>query len=557
MRSDLVKFVVEHWRPYRRDLPTIVGLTLAYASCLVAGPIFLERIVDAILAARTTAEVMGGVGLFVAAGGGQALAYTLLIRTRLRLNLGFDYGVRTRAYDRLLAGPAPRLSTGDVVSRLTDDVGEKLAWFMGSGLLRTFEAMVVGGVALGMMARLDLRLALVACLPMPLVGLVWGFSASRLEEAYAASQAAVSRVSALLESSFTGIRVVKAHGAEPVKEALLARAIDDERRAQLRAARWQVAIDTLHGHVWPLALGGVLLVGGASVAAGEMTLGRLVAFETYTLMLVPPMIDLAQLLVRGRAGASSIGRIREVEGDAASSREWAWAEARRPDATSSVEQPSAPPPAALELAFDALGFDRGGDAPRLSGVELAVRPGTLTVLTGPVGSGKSTLLALAAGSLIPTEGAVRLGGADLRGWDAAARARAVALVPQEPYLFSTTVEENIRLGRPWVGADDVARAVAAAHLGADIAAWPRGLATDVGTRGLRLSGGQKQRVALARALAGRPAVLLLDDVTASLDTVTEDEVWKAIFAELPSLAVLASSHRTATLARADTVVRLP
>jgi ATP-binding cassette subfamily B protein len=558
-----VPFLWHHWRPYRAFVPVLVGLTLGNAALVAVSPALLARVVDGVVAGLHPGRLAAGVAVLLAAGAAQVGIYLTLVNVRVRMNLAFDAGVRLRAVEHLLRkgpGALQGLRTGDVVTRLTDDVTEKLAWFMCSGVFRLLEASAILAAGLYGMVRLDPVLAACALGPLPVLLGIYVATARRLEDRSRDVQEAISREAAALETCLAGIRVVKSFGAEPMQREILRGTIETQRRAEMAAVRWQALVDTLYGQLWPLGLVLVLLVGGAAAARGDVSLGTLAAFDAWVLLLVHPVFDLAQFLVRGQASAVYVDRIREVEqlpeevSDVPAARPLA---RRVGDAVPPPRSPEAPA-GPLLLRYEDVSHRHGAAAREtFSDLRFEARPGELTALTGPVGSGKSTALALAVRLMDPAGGRVTLGGRDVREWDPPVLRRAMALVPQEAQLLSASILENITLGRPWVGDADVARAVEAACLADEIASFPDGLGTQVGARGVRLSGGQKQRVALARALAGRPAVLLLDDVTASLDAATEERVWRALSLWLPDCAAVAVTHRPSTLARAARVVTMP
>jgi ABC-type multidrug transport system fused ATPase/permease subunit len=192
----------------------------------------------------------------------------------------------------------------------------------------------------------------------------------------------------------------------------------------------------------------------------------------------------------------------------------------------------------------------------LADITFAARPGRVTAVVGEIGAGKSTAMMLLARLIDPTEGRVLVGGRDARDWNPVELRRAIGYVPQEAQLLSGSVLENVRFGRNWIDPGDIDAAIDIARLRGDLAVWPDGLETRVGSRGLRISGGQQQRVALARALAGRPSLLLLDDCTASLDAETEQAVWNALLAAMPGCTTILVTHRPAALRRCDQIVVL-
>ncbi|MGH7199291.1 MAG: ABC transporter ATP-binding protein, partial [Planctomycetaceae bacterium] len=331
--------------------------------------------------------------------------------------------------------------------------------------------------------------------------------------------------------------------------------------AEVRAVRWQTVIDSFYGNVWQLAIVGVLLAGGAMSLRGDVSLGEIITFDVYVLMLVWPMFDVGQFLVRGKLSGVAITRIDELERfepDVRLGNDDAKLPTRRPRDAAPADHPAPPVPRpSLSVDFDGVSYRYAdADADALFDVSFAAQSGRLTAIVGAVGSGKSTALALVPRLMEPTRGRIVIGERELTSWDPVALRGLIGYVPQEAALLSGTVEENIRFGREWITDDDLSMAIETARLGEAIDIWPQGLQTVVGSRGLRLSGGQKQRVALARALAGRPSVLLLDDCTSALDAETEEAVWQHLLREIPGCTTLLVTHRTATLRRADRIIVL-
>ncbi len=566
MRKSLreqIPWVVEHWRPYRAMLAWIVALTLVNGLVTVMYPVFLERIVDGIEGSLSTRHLLINVALLLTFGALHAAVYYLLQFARLKVNLSMDYGIRIRAFEHMLRmGPSffHRFRTGDLVTRLTDDVTEKLAWYLCSGLLRTLEALVVIGFGVLMMLRMDPGLTLAAAGPLPILIGIYILVASRLEGRYRAVQSAISRINDALESAFSGIRVVKGFGVEPTQKALVEGAIEGQRRAEIRAVRYQTLIDALYGHIWQLAIILVLLVGGAAAMRGDITLGRLVAFDAYVLLLVWPMFDLGQFLVRGRVSAVSISRIselEEVEPEVGDPRRASLLPRRPGEPIVAPRQAASTTTEPLTLTAEGVAYRyAGADHPAITGISFEAVPGSITAVVGEVGSGKTSLLNLVPRLVDPGSGHLSMGDESVSGWPLGALRERVGMVSQDPVLFSDTVRENVRFGRSWIPREDLDMAVRVSALKRDLAEWSEGLETVVGNRGIQLSGGQKQRVALARALAGRPSVLLLDDCTSALDASTEDAVWKALFEELPTCTTLVVTHRPATLERADRILLL-
>jgi ATP-binding cassette subfamily B protein len=285
----------------------------------------------------------------------------------------------------------------------------------------------------------------------------------------------------------------------------------------------------------------VLWVGGARLLNGSISLGSFVLFQTYMGMLVWPMIAMGWVINLMQRGTASLGRIREML-----------------DMPAAIAAPvDALPLTAVRGEIEFRGVRLGyaaGEA--LRGVDLKIAAGETVALAGHTGCGKTSLVNLVPRLLDPTEGTVLVDGEDVRRYDPQALRRRIAMVPQETFLFSMTLGENIALGAPDAGREAILRAAGVAGLEPDLAAMPNGLETVVGERGLTLSGGQKQRTAIARAVLREPSILILDDSLSSVDTVTEERILRELTAVMRGRTTLLVSHRVSTIRHADRIVVL-
>jgi ATP-binding cassette subfamily B protein len=552
-----------HWAKHLGEIPVIFALTLANAATLVAYPYLLKWIIEGIERQFSVQQLLWDVLWLAVAGIGHAAIYAALQMRRVRLNLGFEYAMRLRAFEYVLrtgAEFAARFRTGDVTTRLMDDVTDKLSWYMCSGIFRVVEALSIIVFGVAMMCWISPELTLYTAGPLPILIGLFIFTANTLQRRYKAVQKSISELNDALESCFGGIRVVKAFTAEEQQIALIGAAIEKQRRAEVRAVRWQTVIDSLYGNIWQLAIVGVLLAGGGMAVSGRISLGDVVAFDAYVLLLVGPMFDIGQFLVRGKVSAVSIGRVQELEEALPEPFESGLSKpvSRTLDEpTGYTEAARAPAREPLVLRFEDVQY-RFPKAEReaLSRVEFVAKPGTLTAVVGEIGAGKSTLLALVPRLADPQAGRVVIGDRAVTEWDAGDLRGQIGYASQEAVLFSGTIADNVRFGRAGISDDDVRRALDTACLRLEPPGWPQGIETEIGSRGVRLSGGQKQRVALARALAGRPSILLLDDCTASLDAETEHRVWEQLLRELPNCTTLLATHRPSTLERVDQIIVL-
>ena len=459
------------------------------------------------------------------AGVGHALVFVVVQGMRSVMNVTITRYARIYVLDRMSQIDTDALRAfraGDVVARLHDDAGDKTSWYLCSGVFRAYESLFVSLFALASVWRLAPWWSLWLLLPIPLLGIVQALTQRTLSERNAAVQAAISRSSSELASTFGAIRTVTASRLAPLQRARFLSAVGEQRDAEIRATMLQQALNLLYQYGWQMTTTLLLLLGGLAVLRGEMTLGRYLALEGLAAVLVMPMLDFGQLLSRLPQTAVALRRLDEI------------AELR-----AAPEPQPAPGDPEIALSVTDLSLRDGGEI-LLDRISLSVRSGERLAVTGRLGSGKSLLCEIIAGMRRPTSGGVQIAGL-------------LAPVPQDPSLLSGSLRENIDLGRN-LSAEDIERAIRVSQLQADLPRLPDGLETLLGERGITLSGGQRQRVAIARALAGRPSLLVLDDATSALDARVESAFFEALREEFGGLTVLVVTHRKATLASADRVI---
>ncbi len=454
--------------------------------------------------------------------------------------------LRQQLYDHLQTLDArffARTKVGDLMAHATNDISA-VRGAAGEGVMAGWDAVAMATITIAVMVTtVDWRLALAALLPLALLPPISWKLGEQVHRRYGTVQAAFSTLSDKVQENIAGIRVVKGFAREADQVARFDEANEAYRAAFTRLARIDVAWDPLIHLLAGLATVIGLGYGGLLVLGQEITLGQFVAFNSYLAMMVWPMLALGWAMNIVQRATASVGRLQALLDE-------------RPTI---VDGPDALPLDAPrgELAVRGLTFRHAPDGPAvLQDVTLAVGPGRTLGVFGATGSGKSTLANLLVRVLEPPVGTVFLDGQDVTGLQLAGLRRAIAYVPQEAFLFSRTIGENVTFDPAPHGDAEVAEAARRAQLTSDLAAMPAGLATEIGERGVTLSGGQRQRVGIARALLKDAPVLVLDDCMSAVDAATEASLLEALAPERARRATIVVSHRTAALAACDEIVVL-
>ena len=482
--------------------------------------------------------VLLGVGLLEVCGG--AFRHLYAIRNRSSSDARVRDAIFAHAL-RLDATYHDRVGPGELLSRASSD-SQHVARMMDAIGHTIGYALTVVAVAIVMFA-LDAQLALVVLIPVPFISVgAWLYS-RQYERGTRRLQESWGEASTLVEETVSGIRVVKGLGAGDALSARFRSRSGEVMRRALDLARLDAVFIPLLEMLPLLGIAAVLWLGGRRVIDGGLTLGSFIAFNAYVVMLVWPMRVLGQRVTTVQKALAASGRITEVLEAEPSLRE--------PRHPKELEQP-----VRGDIRLEAIRFGHEGDRAVLDGLDLHVAPGESLALVGATGSGKSTVAGLLARLYDPEDGRVLLDGHDLRELRLADVRRAVALVFEETFLFSESVRENIRVGRPEAGDDDVRRAAELAGATSFVDDLPDGYDTILGERGFSLSGGQRQRIAIARAILADPAVLVLDDATSAVDATKEHEIRAALAEVMRNRTTLVIAHRPATIALADRVAVL-
>ncbi|NVD98126.1 ABC transporter transmembrane domain-containing protein [Massilia sp. BJB1822] len=537
-------FVRVQWRAYAAAGAMLAGV--AVLTILV--PRKIGTMID-----RLAAHELSGSALLLEIGellliG--ALIYFLRVGWRLKLfAAAYQLGVelRTRFYRRLsLQGPGfyQKQRTGDLMALATNDI-DAIEMAAGEAMLAGFDGslsllMVLGVMLLGV----DWRLALIALLPFPLMGLAFWRISSHI---HTASTDSLKRFSALndhVQETLSGVRTLRALGLEQRSSAQFSDLAGHAAAASLTAQRWEAAYEPAVGLTLTAATGLTLGLGSYLVWNGELTIGALTSFSMYLGQLIWPMFAAGWVLSLIERGRAAFARLQPMLDE--------------PLAIDDHGTLNKRAPGALELRD--VGYAYSGQLePALSNITLTLQPGQTLGLVGPTGSGKSTLLRLVLRQLAPQHGALRWGGHGLDEYQLKTLRAAISWVPQESFLFSASIAENIALARPEASRAEVERAARLAAIHDDILLFPQGYETEVGEKGITLSGGQRQRVAIARALLADNDLLLLDDALSAVDTGTETSILEhleELRAARPGRSAVIASHRLSAVVNADLIVVL-
>jgi ATP-binding cassette subfamily B protein len=544
----------------------VVLLTLSFvtSALVVIQPILLKNIFDLLQSGeiRTTrlpyvdgwvnslghGRIANYAVMLIAFGLAAFAVRTILVGHRAYLNIKLEWEFRQRAFEDV-TGKGPdffnRFNTGDLVTRLTDDVSEnKLAWFACSGIFRFYESLTLITFSLIMMLSINPTLTAWTAGPLPILILIYMKSASLLQRRFETLQKKISAVNDMMEACFSGIRVIKAYGREHDQRQRFGHAAEDRRQAEVSAVRTHTVIESLWMYIWQVGIVIVLLAGGYYVINGRLSIGEFIAFDSYVLLLIYPMFDAGNFMVRGLRATVSVDRLIELE-----------KHAPMIDPHGTGAGASGEPQGQVEFKGVSFRFP-GHERDILKDVSFTIEPGQRVSLVGRVGSGKSWAVRMIPRLVDPTAGTIAVDGTDLRDYDIHALRHSIGYVPQEPILFSDTIENNVRFGRDDVSHQTLDWAIDVSQLREEIDAFPEGMQTRIGVRGMSISGGQKQRLALARALVGKPKILILDDCTSALDARTEAALWDRLHEVLPELTCFIITHRPATLELCDDIIVL-
>jgi ATP-binding cassette, subfamily B, multidrug efflux pump len=512
----------------------------------VQGPQILRKAIDELERGVTRERIVFLAGVFVAI----YLVKGVFLYAQRWILIGIsreiEFDLRNDLFlqlERQDASFYQKYRTGDIMARMTNDLNA-VRMLLGPALMYSANTVFFTVGALYYLLRISPWLTLVAWAPMPLASILVQYFGRKIHDRFEKIQESFSEISSQAQENYTGARLVRAFGREQSQMSLF----EKLNRQYISRA---LGLVQLMGMLWPtlefilgIAMIITLLVGGHEVIAHRITPGEFLAFNTYMILLIWPIIAVGWVVNLFQRGTASVKRIDELLH-------------AQPGIDDRKADPAIPANLVLqgEIEFRHLSFSYG-ETPVLHNISLKIPAGSSLAVVGPTGSGKSTLVSLISRLYEAPENSLFIDGRPIRHYPLEVLRRNMGVVPQETFLFSETIGENVAFGSPNASEADLLDAAETAHIRREFEDFPQGFQTMVGERGMTLSGGQKQRSAIARALLRHPAILILDDALASVDTYTEERILSGLRTYTTTATTILISHRVSTVRNADQIAVL-
>lgn len=510
----------------------------------VTAPLIVKAAIDAVAHGTTAGRLLTLAGVLLGIALTKAVFQFWMRWILIGISRDVEYDLRNDLFAHLMR-LAPRYytehRTGDLMSKLTNDLNA-VRNLVGPGIMYSANTVVIGIATIGLMLHLDWRLTLLALAPLPLASLTVKFFGQRIHDQYEKIQGMYSELTEKVRENLAGVRVIRAFRQEEAEMAQFGcmnqEFVEKNKRLIWISSFLWPALALLFGMSFML----LMVVGGAHVLSGAISVGTFAAFNLYLMYLIWPIIALGWVTNLAQRGLASLGRL------------WSIFEAQPEIHDGRVP---ATPVMHLrgEIEFRNLSFSYNG-RPILKNINLQIPAGKAVAIVGATGSGKSTLVSLIPRLYDAPEGSVLIDGVPIREIPLQTLRRHIGFVPQETFLFSASVRENIRFGTSGAADREVERAAEISNILSDIRDFSKGFDTMVGERGLTLSGGQKQRTAISRAVIRDPRILVLDDALSSVDTYTEETILRHLTEVMAGRTTLVISHRVSTIRNADEIVVL-
>lgn len=532
-----------YFRKYRRGYMVGTICVLINNGVWILFPLVLRRAVDDLRSGVTYHKLLVYAGMLLAVAAVKGIFQYLTRWIVIGISREIEFDLRNDLFahlERLSHSFYQRTRTGDIMARATNDLNA-VRMLLGPAIMYSANTIVFTAGALIFMISLSPRLTLYTFLPLPIASVLIQYFGRQIHERFERIQAQFSEISARAQENFSGARIVRAYAQEEAEIAGFEKSNQEYIRRSLKLVR-------LMGMLWPtletmlgFAIMLVLWIGSRQVLEGRISVGGFVAFNTYMVQLTWPVIALGWVINIFQRGTASLLRISDIM-------------KQQPEITDADARPD-PGEIRGEIEFRNLKFSYQ-DKPVLRNLNLRIPAGSSLAIVGPTGSGKTTLVNLIPRIYDAAPGTVLIDGRPIREYSLEFLRRHIGFVPQETFLFSETIRENIAFGVENAGDAAIKGAAEAANIASDIESFPEKYQTMVGERGITLSGGQKQRTAIARALIRNPRVLILDDALSSVDTQTEDKILNHLREVMQGRTTIFISHRVSTVRNADRIAVL-
>src|SRR5579875_1648600 len=540
--SPLFPYLHRYWRSYVWG-----GLALLiYNSAKVFIAQLIGRSIDDMKAGVTAAKVEHYALLLVGIAIVSGIFLYLMRQILIGASREIEYDIRNDLFQRLEAQPPSffqRHRTGDIMARSTNDLNA-VRQLLGPAIMYSANTVVFTAAALPFMIRISPRLTLLAFLPLPFASVLVQYFGARIHTRFERIQAMFSDISAMAEENFSGARLIRAFAQEQAQIEAFEEANREYIRRSLLLARLMAMLWPTLELVLGISLMITLLVGGRQVVQHRISVGNFTTYFVYMVQLTWPMIAIGWVTNLVQRGAASVVRIHDLMTE----------KPAIDDAAAQAELAGTAIHGSIEFRNLSFSYPTGGEV--LHDLSLRIPAGSSLAITGPTGSGKSTLVSLIPRLQDAAPGEVLIDGRPIREYPLETLRRAIGFVPQETFLFSETIHENIAFGVDTATDQQIIDAATTAHIANEILEFPRAFQTIVGERGMTLSGGQKQRTAIARALLRDPRILILDDALASVDTHTEDQILTGLREAMQGRTTILIAHRISTARSADRIAVL-
>jgi len=549
----VLKWLYPYWRAHAARMIVILIAGLIAALLQTVTPYLIERIVNGLQANLTHEYILKNVFLILAAGAAIYITNMVAQRNRAFMNFRNEWEIREKLFCHIIRLDSSfyhAFTTGDLVARLADDISRKISWFSCSGVFRFVQAVLTLIALFSVMFYMNWHLTLWVLIPVPLIVFCSVKGGRILGERFNRLQKAISDLYDFLETCFTGIKVIKANSKEESQKKIFAERAEAQRNAEISAGSLDVIFHHFFHSAGYLSVALVYFAGGKMVMDGLASLGELVAFQFYAVMIVPPLMDISMFIVAGKRAAVSLRRVDAL----------LKCESRLENMAENVSSEKdnvffAPSCHISEIKFENVSLKNPkGNALMLKDISFTAKKGQRIAVVGKIGCGKSLLLSLILRLVEFSSGKILINGHDIRKLPLRQYRSRLGYTSQEAQIFTGTLRYNIELERGDFSFADIMASAETAQLKQDIHKFPKGLDTFVGTRGFSVSGGQKQRIAIARALLCRPDVLILDDATSAMDAQTENNFWKSYRKAFPNAICLTATHRVSTIETSDLIL---